>query len=46
MMYFQTVGAHLSTLQVYAVAAIAFMLIPAMLAGGATLFMRKRKDAP
>jgi hypothetical protein len=42
----QTFGSHLSTLQTYAVAAMAFMLIPAVLAGGATLFMRKRRDTP
>jgi len=45
MIYLQTVSSHLSILQVYAIAAVAFMVIPATLAGGATLFMRKRMDS-
>ena len=45
MMYFQTVSSHLSVLQAYAVGAVAFMVVPVMLAGGATLFMRKGRDA-
>lgn len=46
MTYLQAIGSHFSTLQVYGVAVICFMLIPAMLAGGAAFFMWNRRNAP
>jgi hypothetical protein len=41
--YLQTIGSSLSTLQAYGLAAAAFMVIPAALAGGASLFMREKE---
>ena len=42
MIYLPTASSHLSILQDYGIAAVAFLMIPATLAGGATLFMQKR----
>jgi hypothetical protein len=43
--YLQAIGSNLSILQAYGLAGIAFMIIPAALAGGASLYMRKKEDA-
>jgi len=42
MSYLQTIGGDLSTLQAYGIAAVAFVLVPLALAGGASLFMLRR----
>ena len=43
MFHLHNIGKDLSTLQAYAIAAVAFLLIPVALADGASLFMRKRE---
>ena len=44
MIQLQTIIGQLSTLQLYGLAALVFVVVPPALAGGASVLMRKRED--